>query len=95
MVGDDLGQIWLASSKQIAPLQQGGGARTSAAATISTIEAVVEIEVDAAALYFEETREAEEGEVELSTYSMTAAGARSKGVRFIDGPSRLRASGQW
>src|SRR4051794_36293758 len=56
LLGGLNGQAWLASRPEIAELQNGAGASFTADAPARDIETVVEIEVDADQLYFEETR---------------------------------------
>jgi hypothetical protein len=65
MKGDSSGQAWLASSKEIAALGHAGGATGDAESREPEIDALLEVEVEAERLYWEETRSGEEGEIEL------------------------------
>lgn len=65
MKADSVGQVCLASSRDIAVLVHGGGAGPAANAPGTDVEALLEIEVDAERLYWEEPREGESEQVEL------------------------------
>jgi hypothetical protein len=65
MHGDANGQVWLASSEEIAGLEHAAGATETADGGKPEIDALLEVVVDAEWLYWEETRPADGGEVEL------------------------------
>ena len=65
MQGDANGQAWLASSEEIASLEHAAGATKSVDGGESEIDSLLEVAVVAEQLYWEETRSADDGEVEL------------------------------
>jgi hypothetical protein len=65
LTGDDTGRAWLASSDEIAALHHGGGAASIPDAPARTVESLVEVEVDVDDLFYETTREGDNGPLEL------------------------------
>lgn len=65
LAGDQSGQAWLASSREIATLHHAAGATTTQAAETTDISAVVKVAVDADDLFFETTRGSDTGDIEL------------------------------
>jgi hypothetical protein len=65
LAGDETQRAWLADTDDIAPLHHGGGATATADAPAQIVEALVDVEVRIDDLYFETTRDGDNGPVEL------------------------------
>jgi hypothetical protein len=65
LTGDASGQAWLASNEAIAALHHAAGASTTPSASPTNVQAIVVVEVSTDDIYFETTRPADAGDVEL------------------------------